>query len=355
MEGYIVTIQNDTLRGKVAIKNDSLLLFENSQFKKELYTPSTIKAAFTDGKYFSVHGIMGHDKYFQEIITGYLSLYRQKYANTKENFFLKRNDTLFVVTPTNFLSFVSYLSAECKTGDSLSNKNSKQQYKYTLNDLSEFVDYYNTCTGHKANQVISYVPEKFSVKPVINLALDAHQFRLGNSNKYNSGGTFGHTLGFAAGISAKLLGKDIGFALQPGLQFIHREGEATLKVPLNSFTTVDANISSNFLQLPVLIRYSFASKGYRPYLSFGPHVGTAFKSQIKRTPHGFTYNDTFDEPGSNIELIYGVSGGAGIYFPNMLKGLEVELRADKSYYDNEVDMVGLQSSSLQLFIGFYLK
>ncbi|WP_242921630.1 outer membrane beta-barrel protein [Pontibacter liquoris] len=351
---YIVTIQNDTLNGEVRFKNDTLLLFKNAAAANIKYTPDKLKAAQADGNSFTVKQVLGRSKFLQEVVTGYLSLYRFQSVKAGERFFLGRNDTIFVVTPKNIHGIIGFYLKDCPQEKDISVEVIKKLYKYNLKDLISFVSYYNLCKGYQDEQVIKYSPEKTHFKTALSIGLESYRLKLGDKNEDYPGLDFGNKASFVAAMAVSL-GKETGFSVRSGLQFTHKEGAAkSLPYPLNNSTSVDVDFSASFLEAPLLFRYTFAGKGIRPYVSFGPHAGVALQSNIQRTPHGFTYTDSYEQKASKLGLSYGVVGNAGVYFPQVFKGMEVEIRADKSNYEHGYDLSDLQSASLQLLVGFYL-
>ncbi len=348
-QDYIVSIQGDTLRGKVKFKSDSQLILSDANSGGKTYGPEEIKAAYDKGNYYSVENVMGTKKFLHQVIIGNTSLYQFKLPTSKEQFYLKLNDTVLAVTKNLFPGISNFLVSQCKetnyTTGTVPNLN------YSLSGLSALVIYYNTCKGFGDTQVVKYVPKKIQLKPQVYLGADMSRFKYGEKSRNNAEDEFETGLGFVAGVSVKL-GNDTGLSFRPGLQFSHKSASVkNLPVPINNTTTVDLALSVNFIEVPLLFRYSFKGKNFRPFIALGPHVGTAFLSDIERTPHRFSYYEGYEED-SKFEMKYGILGEAGVYFNDILKGMEVKLRAEKSYYENDMDLEYLQNSSLQLLIGF---
>lgn len=356
-QGYIITSQNDTLRGELRFKSDSLLLFKAvGAAAIEEYQPDNVKAAYKDGKTYTTENVLGKNKFLQEVITGHLNLYMFKEGEVAERFFLKRNDTVVVVTQMNSAGVLAYYLRQCEDEKDLVSHKNQKRFKYNLNGLTELVTYYNSCQGYEKEQVIKYMPEKFQFKPVLYAGLDMHELKFGENDKHNPGASFGNKQGFVVGATSRVLGKDTGLSLWPAIQFSHKEGFAKLTgVGPNSFTSVDMDISANFIEAPILLRYTFGGNNIRPFVTVGPHVGMAFFSTIEREPYGFVYKNEYEKRASNMGVKYGASAGAGIYFPNILKGMELEFRAEKSYYEGEFDTPYLESTAMQAKLGFYLK
>jgi hypothetical protein len=353
VDSYLVTSQNDTLRGSIKLKGDSLLILKTRGIK-ESYTVDNTKTVLTEGKKYTVENVVGDKKFLQEIVTGYMSLYRFKNFTTREKFFLKENDSIYVVTENNYPGLINFFLSTCPQGSGLTAKRISRQYKYNLKSMIEFVTNYNSCKGNLNDQVIRYQPEKDRYDIILNTGLDIHQLKINGKNEDYSGASSGNSVGYAMGLSFGLTNK-AEFSIRPGIRYTFREGSFTkLPVDINSYTSVDIDFKLRYIEVPVMFRYTFTQKYIRPFISLGPYVGIPLFSQVKRTPYRFSYPDNFEKEANKMGISYGYAGGAGVYFPKILRGLEVQVNAEKSFYEHDYDLEGLQNTSFKVMFGFTL-
>jgi len=77
----------------------------------------------------------------------------------------------------------------------------------------------------------------------------------------------------------------------------------------------DVQFNVNYVQIPVLLKFSFDSPGAKPNVFFGPYVGFNTKAEVKNETVGFNLEDDANS------TTYGVVVGAGIDVSKIRLGL----------------------------------
>jgi hypothetical protein len=232
--GYLITTQKDTLKGEIRLMSNQLIFQKSGSSDEQVFTADKVTSALVGDRSYVAEEVVGNKKIVQEIITGYLSLFLSEEKPGEKSFYLKRGNEVFPVTPDNLKGVLNHYLSDCNKSDFTATE-ANLRYTYTLKSLSKFVSFYNQCSGNKEAQVVKYVGKKGNYKPIVSIGPDFHQFRLGENNEHNAGKDFGNKVGVAAGLTF-LIGKELGLAFQPCIQFTHRRVSANLAVPLNMYT-----------------------------------------------------------------------------------------------------------------------
>ncbi len=152
------------------------------------------------------------------------------------------------------------------------------------------------------------------------------------AQKGKLGGTPGWTIGPVAGVNIatftgtdatdakSLTGLAAGVAasreLAPSI-FIQPEALYSMKGASYSSGGVTAKAKLNYLEVPVLFGYSFATGGQtRPFIMAGPTLGALLSCNYEETSAGVTQSASCKDLGVDTRsLDLGITGGAGVEFP----------------------------------------
>ncbi len=164
-EGYVVTLQNDTIHGLIKSKNRVAscrsVSFISDSGDKQKYTPREIKFYSKTRKIYRSFllpdNILGAHAFMKELVKGKINLYihyrtqqnsgmtangQQAYGSstTVETFYLGRGDSKELVRVSQ-LDFKAQLSELVKDNDELSAMILNKEYRY--DDIEEIIEIYN--------------------------------------------------------------------------------------------------------------------------------------------------------------------------------------------------------------------
>lgn len=161
-EGYLVTLQGDTLRGSIKIYSlDKTLEFVQikSGKKKTAYSALQVRHLYLDGEHYSTQRNSEGYKFMKPIVSGYLSLYAfrpQGQMNYVGRQLVKLDGTslevpnlMFKSGVANFLSDCGQLSERIKEGE------------LGKSDLDQIIGLYNDCLSKSTTEPeIAEVPSE---------------------------------------------------------------------------------------------------------------------------------------------------------------------------------------------------
>ncbi|MDZ7740357.1 MAG: porin family protein [Bacteroidota bacterium] len=173
------------------------------------------------------------------------------------------------------------------------------------------------------------------------LTISLHaQFKIGPSFGYNqstttmsrSGVTVSEVYGFNYGISM-MIGSDISF--QPEILYVQKG------MRIDSVKNDDYfEITANYLEVPLLLNFSFGGERVRFFFNFGPYIGYWMSGQVKSELNGvsITQNYVFDEDLEDDgfrdhRFDYGFIGGAGVKLKTWKGFLLLSGRMDYGFDD----------------------
>ncbi len=145
------------------------------------------------------------------------------------------------------------------------------------------------------------------------------QFKIGPSFGYNqstttmsrSGVTVSEVYGFNYGITM-MIGSDISF--QPEILYVQKG------MRIDSVKNDDYfEITSNYLEVPLLLNFSFGGEGVRFFFNFGPYIGYWMDGKVENRINGITstmeypFDEDLEDDGfRDHRWDYGFCGGAGV-------------------------------------------
>jgi len=299
-QGFIVTLQNDTIRGQIDFtsKKNS---YKQCRFKKDneltKYTPSELKSyAFIEDRTF-MSGIMP-DSFVEILIRGDLSLYKKNRVyylkKTQGNVHIltdgKRLDNEemdLIATNLRWRGTLTYILSDSE----LSNINPKH-YKLSEKYLTELIKKYNTRKGNKSTvykknkqwQKVSYGfisgIQKETISPKEYRDVNKSQF----ASNYHTNSVH---LGMIMNISSPRFSENL--SLQPEIHFSQTDIASTRaeKIDFADFALHhDTRIKYTTLSVPVSVKYTFPQKKWSWYMqagfSFEHNFNTEFTQSTKQ-------------------------------------------------------------------------
>jgi hypothetical protein len=293
------------------------------------YTPYEVSSyGFKDGRVYISKNIVVSDTiqrvFLQRLVKGNTTLYYFRGAKNK-TFFLEKDSSMFIELPgskNNFNETLMAITADCP----YLNYDLKH-VRNTKTSLSKLITSYNICHV-KPPPFLKYGLELgYGVSKLIPNSSMEYQYMKNLDFKYVSG----FTIGLFADKQISLS----DFSLYSGLYYSRYGYSFHQLIEINDIDFV-TTVSS--LKLPLLIKYTYPSKKFRPFVIAGGSAAYNFK--INSSLYEATRNqsiiviDNNDEKGASFFYQYqlGFAIGYGIEYKfNPKNSLFFELRYNKLY------------------------
>lgn len=109
------------------------------------------------------------EKFIEEVVRGYMSLYRTNYPGEKKKFYVsKLHDSLtYEISRSYYHNFIAFYFQDCPEIVSHNQELWKSRFKYDLQAMFELVKQYNECLVPNAKQLVRIFPEKRTVFYVV--------------------------------------------------------------------------------------------------------------------------------------------------------------------------------------------
>jgi len=330
VQGYIVTNNNDTIRGLIKdrsnIKNTNSVKFRSLNSKRaKIYLPDSIKSfGLEDGR--TYYSMAIHDAsinrpiFIQELLEGRVSLYKAFPMDGIKIYIVKKAQEYFIINRETYKSVFKIHLTECKEIDYYSFE--KQEIEYKEKDLKAFIEKYNNCATPNSRMEIS-INRKVQVKKGVKASFTHNNIFLHDMDINGTNKSHGHYIdyGYDMGVYFNLSGAG-RISTQLEAIYSYQSGKRSI-VGFWRYSD-DYKFSGRYLmkavQIPVLVRYSIPINSYvKPYVNAGPLFTYIFQNQ-------FNYSDSFGEntiTGDFSSFSYlGFSGGSGVYFQPFKNSLE---------------------------------
>jgi len=282
-EGFIITLQNDTIKGQIHLTSEKKS-YKQCRFRKDNklteYTPNKLKSySFIEDKTY-VSGILP-DSFVEILISGDLSLYKKnkdyylqklggKIHLLSDGKAYKDEEPDLMVTNFRWRGTLSYILLDSE----LSTINPKH-YKLSEKYLSELVNRYNNSQGNPSTVYKKNKPwqkatlgfiggiQRETISPTPYEGIDKSRFE----SNYHANSIH---LGFIFNISSPRISDKL--SLQPEIHISKTDMASTRveKVPFADFDLhFDTRIEYTTLSLPVSIKYTFPQKKWSWYMQAG--------------------------------------------------------------------------------------
>jgi len=97
-----------------------------------------------------------------------------------------------------------------------------------------------------------------------------------------------------------------GLAIQPEVLFTQKGVKATFR---EDSASVDVEVRTDFIDVPVLVRYTFGQGGTRGYVFVGPSFDFKVNAKTKASAMGFSDEEDIGEDVKDLELALVFGGG----------------------------------------------
>jgi hypothetical protein len=329
-DGYIITLENDTLYGKVEYHN-ILKNLKECRFSDDkgttVYTPSQIMGYGFVGDMYFISGVV-ENTFLQVLISGELSLYKGNsdfYLEKNGNEVIKlkyreKTDTIEGKTYTKedltWKGYVNILVYDC-----IQDINVLRNLTMDERNLTKLAIDYNICKGAS---YIDYLAKKPWTKVELGISSGITLSSININNKTGSYNylpdnyiSYDPSFGLIFILSSPRFMNRIAF--QSEIEFIKSDffSEIIISSP-SSNDYHDTYIDLTTLSFPQSVRYTVIDKDYRLFINLGiifannMHWETIRKSELQ------TGNDVFTSSGQAFEIEkkqLGLWGGIGFQKP----------------------------------------
>lgn len=355
---YIITLDNDTLRGDISEINNNSINFkrDGEQINKKI-NANQIKSYYSFQTKVSVRNIniegVEAPYFLKEVLIGYVSLYKLVKPTNLYQFYLELPDKSIVALPQNNTSWAILRTnlLECSS-QIFENQMIQKNYAYSEPFFKRVIKTYNQCV--KPNERIHETTNAQNVNYGIILGTGIgnwnYTFDTGTNPFYNFNGNVGNQIIFSLGAFYSF---GLSKKLSAEINVMYSKYYGTRTVPIISFgTPLDSylfSIDEQYFNIPILLRYTFLSKnGFKLFGKAGPSIG--YDLVLKETQKRESVGIDLEINHLNTTFIgYGI--GIGIEKKvNPKMSLNLDLRYLSHNVQDKVSNIGI-NNSFQITVG----
>lgn len=280
---FLVTAAGDTLRGQVSFnKRLQEVQFKQSGQPTQTFTATQAVAYGDETGTIRVSKAVHRQaapKFLAPLLQGPVSLYSGENADGETRYFLQPADSAYVVEIQPRTPRLTYLRVMpgC-AGLDFSQFSIESRYRYSATSLQQLVQTYNDC---RYPQLLSTVPNSiggyrtlFGVKAGVN----ATRFNEKQPSLGQPQANYAYQAGLFLLVSSKR-----AWGFQTEITYAKIKSRYRPVNVYNGYapytTTRAVDIDYSQLQIPFLIRYTFPSTNWRPYLNAGPAYSFNFNRE----------------------------------------------------------------------------
>ncbi len=385
-KGYVVTTQNDTIRGfiddKDWSKNPDVIRFKkdiaDSQFTK--YSPAQLRSFYiepTNDYYISYLGKIDYspfkiqqlvevtddsdflqkdhtitDTAFLNVLSeGTISLYFYKDREQKEHFFFQKGKGLpqelvfqkYIKEMENgqkFIREVRTYRGQLREAMTDCEKVQKVIPKatYTKQSLTQLVNLYNTCSSQHATYQKTPEKTKFAIGAVVGISKTSFLHST-TSTSFEYTDSYNPVLGVS--FNFILPRNHNSWSVYTDIFWKAFQTKAA-KTPQNTF---ERNLKVNATKANVMVRYSLPKEGLQPFINAGASASFLINAQGNILTNSDQDYKEFDK------MMFGLQGGAGA----TLKKHTLELRYERTRSVFNGPLTGTFEHNLYVLFSYRLK
>lgn len=325
-DGYIITLEQDTLRGQVDyrsnVKNYVSCLFKNTNGEREYFPDQITGFGYVDDRFFSSEVV---DGWFAEVLVlGEMSLYK-----FEEKYLIKKNDELYELEAkaieeeneaigtkkdNRWKGIVTFLINDCMSdyGETIRT--------LTLGEksITRLVLQYNDCKN--TNSVV-FKANKPWTKFELGAAFGVVHSNIGINEKSvifrhldNSYNSLNPSFGLVFKVSFPRLSESLAF--QSELHFLKSNYASLIEMDGVPLEYHDTFINLNLMSIPLSVKYSLPEKKYGLYFQGGINLDFYFNSNARVFSESIFENVVTTFPESQAFEInksqFGIWAGAGL-------------------------------------------
>ncbi len=320
-EGYVITLQRDTIKGFINVSNPNACVFKRSYTDPDqiTYLPDDIQGYGYPKHFIASRPVSTKDgkeirAFVDCLLKGDATLYQ--YLNS---FYIEKTDTLFLAlsktsvsgasaessdnarisTAGNYVGILSYLFMDCQE---IRQKISTT--KYTRSSLTSIVKDYNQC---KLKDFVQYESGQPSIKVQMGLfagvnfnALKMQTNDANNDFLLSEPTYYSHSVLFGADVRLSWPRGTNKFALTAGALYLSSDFEIDETIHNSIGTDVyHGTIKTSELKIPIGVNYVLSNKGIKPYISGGFSMSfilqnSADFSRFHDDDYGEDYTDVYE-------------------------------------------------------------
>lgn len=176
---------------------------------------------------------------------------------------------------------------------------------------------------------------QISITPKVGTAINSFAFSTDEYKSFKDSQK--SQTGLVAGVGVNV-GISESFSVQADLLYTQRGAryEQTTQVPFLGAVTTKGSLRLNYLDIPVLGRYTFGGDDLKFYVNAGPAIGIGLSGKSTLEAPGINFNSNVNfgtEPDNNTgnetyvrRIDFGIQSGAGVLYPVGPGSLNLDLR-----------------------------
>jgi hypothetical protein len=325
-DGFIITLENDTLYGKIKYSNNRKECNFTNEKGTIVYTPSEIKGfGFVGDMHFT--SMVVEDNFLQVLISGELSLYKGNsffYLEKKGNEVLKlvqkeKTDTvegkIYVREDLSWKGYINILIYDC-----IRDPKVIRNLKMDERNLTHLAINYNNCKGVS---YIDYLAKKTWTKVELGFSSGITQswVKINDASLYNylphKYLSYDPSLGLCLILSSPRFLKRV--ALQSEVELIKSDFFSEVIETSPSWTNYhDTYIHLTALSFLQSLRYTVIDRDYGLFINLGVIFANNLHKETRRENELLTRNDVFTSSGKAFNIMnkqFGLCGGIGFQKP----------------------------------------
>ena len=124
--------------------------------------------------------------------------------------------------------------------------------------------------------------------------------------------------GFMGGAVLKIAFSDM-FSVQPEVMYVQKGAKYSdvMNIPGYGDVAFDATFMFDYIEVPVLLKATFGSTGFRPFLYAGPNIGFKMSSELKLEAMGQSETQDLKDETESIDFAVDFGAGAELKFAEM--------------------------------------
>jgi hypothetical protein len=310
--GYIITLQNDTLPGKVVDRGDfanssSIRFVDNRTGEAREYKPGEIKGyGFgPDHAYVTqdlTASFVAQVLFARQVVKGYASLYSTVPKAGSPVYIVQKEDGgLLPLEQKTYFGLLKYTFSDCAALHF--DRNARKVSNYSRKSLQQLVGRYNACISPQEAQKSYQRKLKPNYGIIAGAALNHYLYLFDRNERNPASGDYGWKSTLLPGL---FVGIPLGRKMELEWQVLYGQyqGSHTRYYTNGVYGEQPFRFKFTYLNTPLLIRYHFWD---RIYLNAGPNLN--FRLSQSGTQRFMGSTEPFEGYPSRVSL--GVVAGAG--------------------------------------------
>lgn len=332
---YVVAAVGDTLRGRLFVTGegfDQVILISDGG-TKNIYSPAEARSFGSAAGPIRVSkrtAAEAKPQFMLPLVEGYANLYSGKNEQGEKRYYIQEPGAVYVTEVARASSQLVLARAlpGCSTLDFGTNE-FQRLYPYSTDGMTRLVAAYNSCLRPRQPSSILKRNSGWQTSFEVKAGVHAANFSIAAPayEGFNQRDATGYQAGLALNVATLSHVSAQVEAVYMTFNSAYGPYEAyysNIGLPSNQHTM---RIKYAQIQVPLLLRYEFGHRAWRPFLNVGPSLGVNINNSSVDTYPSATSGQAVTEPVEVEKLVLGAVAGGGIaIYSAFLPVLSLELR-----------------------------